>query len=94
MAQRYTGLSNKEIGERFGGIEGSGISKAASRAKEEIVSDKQLSKLVRKLDSSFKAWHLCSWGALDPVFETIPKSEFFEDIEAFPRFQKDFFADL
>jgi len=55
MAQRYTGLSNREIGERFGGIEASGVSKAASRAKEENVSDKRLSKLVKELDSSFKA---------------------------------------
>ena len=55
LAQRYTGLSNREIGGRFGGIEASGVSKAASRVKEEIVSDKKLSKLVSELDSSFKA---------------------------------------
>lgn len=55
LAQRYTGLSNSEIGERFGGIEASGVSKAASRVKEEVVSDKKLSKLVSELDSSFKA---------------------------------------
>ena len=55
LAQRYTGLSNREIGGRFGGIEASGVSKAASRVKEEIVSDKKLSKLVNELDSSFKA---------------------------------------
>jgi hypothetical protein len=55
MAQRYPGLGNWGIEERFGGIEGSGVSKAASWAKEEIVSDKRLSKLARELDSSFKA---------------------------------------
>ena len=55
LAQRYTGLSNREIGGRFGGIEASGVSKAASRVKEEIVSDKKLSKLVSDLESSFKA---------------------------------------
>ncbi|MDI7259504.1 MAG: transposase [Thermodesulfobacteriota bacterium] len=55
LSQRYTGLSNREIGERFGGMEASGVSKAASRVREEIVSDKKLSKLVGDLDSSFKA---------------------------------------
>jgi chromosomal replication initiation ATPase DnaA len=54
-AQRYTGISNREIGERFGGIEASGVSKAASRVKEEAISDKKLSKLLSGLDSSFKA---------------------------------------
>lgn len=55
LAQRYTGLSNREVGKRLGGIEASGVSKAASRVKEEMVSDKRLSKLVNRLDSSFKA---------------------------------------
>jgi len=55
LAQRYTGLSNKEIGERFGGIEASAVSKASARVKEEMASDKKLSKLVTDLDSSFKA---------------------------------------
>jgi putative transposase len=55
LAHRYTGLSNKEIGERFGGIEASGVSKASARVKEEMASDKKLSKLVSELDSSFKA---------------------------------------
>jgi chromosomal replication initiation ATPase DnaA len=34
LTQRYTGLSNREIGERFGGIEASGKSKASSRLEE------------------------------------------------------------
>jgi chromosomal replication initiation ATPase DnaA len=55
LTQRYTGLSNREIGERFGGIEASGVSKTASRVKEEMVSDKKLSKLVGVLHSSCKA---------------------------------------
>jgi chromosomal replication initiation ATPase DnaA len=45
----------REIGERFGGIEAAGVSKAVSRMKEEIVSDKKLSKLVSDIESSFKA---------------------------------------
>jgi len=55
LAQRYTGLSNKEIGERFGGIEASAVSKASARVKEEMALDKKLWKLVTELDSSFKA---------------------------------------
>jgi len=55
LAQRYAGLSNREIGDRFGGIEASGVSKAVSRVREEIVSDEKLSKLVSSLVSSFKA---------------------------------------
>jgi hypothetical protein len=48
-------LSNKESGESFGGIEASGVNKASARVKEEMASDKRLSKLVNSLDSSFKA---------------------------------------
>lgn len=55
LSRLHTGLSNREIGERFGGIEAAGVSRAASRMKEEIVSDKKLSKLVNNLESSFKA---------------------------------------
>jgi chromosomal replication initiation ATPase DnaA len=53
LVQRYTGLSNRKIGERFGEIGASGGSKAVSRVKGEIVSDKKLAKFVSKLDSSF-----------------------------------------
>ena len=48
------GLSNREIGERFDGIEAGGVSKAVSRVKEEIASDKKLAKYVSEFDSSFK----------------------------------------
>lgn len=53
--QRYTGLSNEEIGKLFGGIHFSAVSKAAERLKKEMASDKKLSKLINELDSSFKA---------------------------------------
>jgi REP element-mobilizing transposase RayT len=54
FVQRYTGLGNEEVGELFGGIHYSTVSKASARLKEEMVSDKSLSKLVNYLDSHFK----------------------------------------
>lgn len=54
LAQRYTGLSNKAIGERLGGVHYSAVSKASGKLREEMNFDKRLSKLVGKLDSQFK----------------------------------------
>lgn len=54
LAQRYTGLSNKAIGDLFGGIHYSAVSKAAGWVQEEMISDKKLSKLVDGLNSHFK----------------------------------------
>jgi putative transposase len=54
LAQRYTGLSNKAIGDLFGGIHYSAVSKASGRLREEMISDQRLSKLVNELDSHFK----------------------------------------
>jgi len=54
IAQRYTGLSNKAIGDFFGGIHYSAVSKASERLREEMISDQRLSKLVDELDSHFK----------------------------------------
>jgi len=54
LAQRYTGLSNKTIGDLFGGIHYSAVSKASARLREEMISDQRLSKLVDELDSHFK----------------------------------------
>jgi len=54
LAQRYTGLSNKAIGDLFGGIHYSAVSKAFERLREEMISDKGLSKLVDEVDSHFK----------------------------------------
>jgi REP element-mobilizing transposase RayT len=54
LAQRYTGLGNKEIGEVFGGIHYSAVSKASGRLREEMASDKSLSKLVGEVESHFK----------------------------------------
>jgi hypothetical protein len=54
LVQRYTGLSNEDIGKLFGGIHYSAISKASARLKQDISTDKKLLKLVEKLDSHFK----------------------------------------
>jgi hypothetical protein len=51
LAQRYTGLSNKAIGDLFGGIHYSAVSKASERLREEMISGKGLSKLVDEVDS-------------------------------------------
>lgn len=53
--QRYTGLSNEEIGRLFGGIHFSAVSKASAGVREVIARDKKLSKIIEGLDSTFKA---------------------------------------
>jgi len=55
FAQRYTGESNEAIGKWFGGIHYSAVSKASARFKQEMASDPKLSKLVKAIDSHFKA---------------------------------------
>jgi putative transposase len=54
LAQRYTGLGNKAIGDLFGGIHYSAVSKASGRLREEMIFDQRLSRLVNELDSHFK----------------------------------------
>ncbi|MGO8989532.1 MAG: transposase [bacterium] len=54
LVRRYTGLGNKEIGEIFGGIHYSAVSKASGRLREGMTSDKRLSKLVGEVESHFK----------------------------------------
>jgi putative transposase len=54
LAQRYTGLSNGVIGEFFGGIHYSAVSQACGRLREEMISDRRLSRLVHDLESHFK----------------------------------------
>ncbi len=55
LVHQYSGLSNEEIGMKFGGIHYSAVSKAATRVRKEMASDKNLAKLVNGLDSQFKA---------------------------------------
>ncbi|NWF91747.1 MAG: hypothetical protein HXY46_02425 [Syntrophaceae bacterium] len=55
FCHRYTGLGNGAIGELFGGIHYSTVSKVAARLRAEMVKDKELSKLMNRLNSHFKA---------------------------------------
>jgi REP element-mobilizing transposase RayT len=55
FCQRYTGLSNEALGEMFGGIHYSTVSKVTARVGEEMFKNKELSKLMDNLDSHFKA---------------------------------------
>jgi hypothetical protein len=55
VVQRYRGLVNEEIGRLFGGLHYSAVSKAEGRGREAMATDRELVKIVRKLDSHFKA---------------------------------------
>jgi putative transposase len=54
FVQRYSRLSNEEIGRIFGGIHVSAVSKASARLKKEMADDRKLSKRIEELTSSFK----------------------------------------
>lgn len=54
IMQRYSGISNEEIGKIFEGIHYSAVSKASVRLKEKMTSDKKLSKLVKEITSNVK----------------------------------------
>lgn len=54
LVKRYSGLSNKEVGEIFGEIHYSAVSKASARVEIEMAEDKKLSKLVEALNSKIK----------------------------------------
>lgn len=54
FVQRYTGLSNEEIGRIFGGIHFSAVSKASDRLKKEMTHDSKLARCIEKLNSCFK----------------------------------------
>lgn len=55
FVQRYTGLKNEEIGEIFGGIHYSAVSKASWRLKQEMADNKQVEKLIKALNTIIKA---------------------------------------
>lgn len=55
LCQRYTGLSNEAIRELFGGVHYSAVSKVTVRIRKEMLKDKALSKLMKRLNSQFKA---------------------------------------
>lgn len=48
LCQRYTGLSNEVIGGLLGGVHYSTVSCLAARVREEVLKDKELSKLVKE----------------------------------------------
>ncbi len=54
FVQRYSGLSNEEIGKRFGGIHFSAVSKASERLKRAMADDRKLARLIEKINSCFK----------------------------------------
>jgi len=54
LVQRYTGLSNNEIGTLFGGIHYSAASKACARLRQEMTHNKGLSKLIEEIESNVK----------------------------------------
>jgi chromosomal replication initiation ATPase DnaA len=55
LMQRYSGLSISEIGELFGGIHFSAVSKISSRLKGEMAADKRLFRKVEQVESKIKA---------------------------------------
>ncbi|MEE8403508.1 MAG: transposase [Candidatus Hydrothermarchaeaceae archaeon] len=55
LAHRYSGLSNKEIGNAFGRINPSAVSKSSCRFEERMRGDKKLGRLVQRLKSKVKA---------------------------------------
>jgi REP element-mobilizing transposase RayT len=52
--QRYAGLGNAEVGELFGGIHYSAVSKASARLRKDMAKDKYLSEIIQRIDSHFK----------------------------------------
>jgi predicted nucleotidyltransferase len=54
LMKRYTRLDNKEIGQVFGGLHYSAVSKTAARPEKELSKDKGLAKLVDRLVSNVK----------------------------------------
>jgi len=54
FVQRYSGLTNEEVGKIFGGLHPSSISKASARLKQAIACDKKLLGLVEEVESKVK----------------------------------------
>jgi chromosomal replication initiation ATPase DnaA len=54
LMKRYACLDNKEIGQVFGGLHYSSVSKAAARLEKELSKDKDLAKIVGRLVSYVK----------------------------------------
>ena len=55
FVQRYAGIRNEEIGNIFGGIHYSAVSKASSRLKQEVADNKRMAKLIKAVSSRINA---------------------------------------
>lgn len=51
LGKRYTGLTNREIGEKFGGLSYSGVTRAFQRFGEKMVKDRNLRRQVEEIGS-------------------------------------------
>ena len=54
LIKRYSGLSNQEIGELFGGMHYSAVSKSSTRLEQEMAKDKEIATLLKELVSNVK----------------------------------------
>jgi hypothetical protein len=51
LGKKYTGLTNREIGERFGGLSYSGVTRASQRFYEKMARDRTLRRQVEEIDN-------------------------------------------
>jgi chromosomal replication initiation ATPase DnaA len=49
FGRKYTGLTNREIGERFGGLSYSGVTRVSQRLDEKMAKDKSLRRQVEEI---------------------------------------------
>jgi len=50
FGKKYTGLTNREIGERFGGLSYSGVTRVSQRFEEKLTKDRTLKSRVKEID--------------------------------------------
>lgn len=55
LVKRYSGLDNGRVGQLFGGIHYSAVSKVAATLEQELAKDQRLTKLVKAVKSQIKA---------------------------------------
>ena len=55
LAKRYSGLDNGQVGQLFGGIHDSAVSKVSTRLEQEMAEDRSLARLVEIVKSNVKA---------------------------------------
>jgi REP element-mobilizing transposase RayT len=52
FGKKYTGLTNREIGERFGGLSYSGVTRASQRFEEKLIKNMLLRRQVEEIDET------------------------------------------